>query len=63
MSSIALSYSQVEQRPSFTQEVKEAVKLAREQGFGQQTGQNILIALNLVDSFRVLLCGEKNCWS
>ena len=61
MSFATLSYPLVEQRPSSAQKAKEAVKLARELGFGQKAG-HVQTALKTIDGLRVTLCGNSKCW-
>lgn len=63
MSSIALSYPLVGQRLSTAQEAKEAAKLARELGFGQQVELRIETVSNVVDGLRVMLADCGRCWN
>jgi hypothetical protein len=63
MSSIALSYPLIGQRPSTTQEAKEAAKLARELGFGQQVELRVETVSNVLDGLQVMLADCGRCWN
>ena len=63
MSSIPLSYPLAVQRPAFAQETQEAVKLARELGFGQQAELRIETVSNVIDGLRISLADCGKCWS
>jgi len=63
MSSVALSYPLIRQRLSFAQEVKEAVKLARELGFGQQAELSIETVADAIEGLRIVLTDCDRCWN
>ena len=63
MSSVALSYPLGGQRPSSTQEAKEAAKLARQFGFGQRSEWRLETVSNVSEGLRVMLADCGNCWN
>lgn len=60
MSSNTSSYGWVKKRSILSQEVKEAVKLSHQMGYGEQVEQSIHATLKSIDDWRVFLSVEKS---